>query len=238
MSSRSRLKIIGEGSKTSYLLYECECGEIKEIYKYSVIAGKTKSCGCLLREKLVFGVGSYCDGKYVSQVKNKPTKEYGLWTVMLQRCYHPKRQVGHMCYVGCTASENFKNFQYFAEWCNQQTGFGKSGWCLDKDILLKGNKIYSEDTCCFVPNDINSLLVGQGRSGTRGAAFDNARNKYKASFQINGKTVNLGRFETKDEALKVYKVAKSKHIRFKADEYRGLIDEKVYLALMAYEVNE
>lgn len=71
MSSISRLKIIGEGSKPSYLLYECECGEIKEIYKYNVIAGKTKSCGCLLREKLVFGGGNYCEGRYASQVKNK-----------------------------------------------------------------------------------------------------------------------------------------------------------------------
>lgn len=39
---------IGNGNK--YYKCECDCGNIKSIQRSSLIGGKTKSCGCLLRE--------------------------------------------------------------------------------------------------------------------------------------------------------------------------------------------
>ena len=32
-------------------------------------------------------------------------------------------------------------------------------WEIDKDVLLKGNKIYSEDTCVFIPPCLNLMLT-------------------------------------------------------------------------------
>lgn len=33
-----------------YVVCRCSCGTVKKIYKYNVIAGKSRSCGCLNRE--------------------------------------------------------------------------------------------------------------------------------------------------------------------------------------------
>lgn len=46
-----RLTVIGPGSKTGYSLCECECGTTREFYNNRLTSGKTKSCGCLQKEK-------------------------------------------------------------------------------------------------------------------------------------------------------------------------------------------
>lgn len=61
------------------------------------------------------------------------------------------------------AVNGFKGFQEFAEWCQSEYGYmnvEQNGrfWQLDKDILVSGNMVYSPDTCCFVPNRINSVF--------------------------------------------------------------------------------
>lgn len=66
-----------------------------------------------------------------------------------------------------SSSENFKHYTYFQDWCSKQVGFNVEGFALDKDTLVKGNKVYSEDTCCFVPQEINSLMTkANARRGT------------------------------------------------------------------------
>lgn len=62
-------------------------------------------------------------------------------------------------YKDCEVSENFKSYEYFYEWCNKQIGFGNEYWQLDKDLLIKGNKVYSENTCHFIPKEINLVLT-------------------------------------------------------------------------------
>ena len=100
----------------------------------------------------VFGIG-VLGTKYPSKVNGVQTKEYDLWQSMLQRCYSDSFKKKYPTYEGCEVSDNFKSYEYFYEWCNEQIGFGNDGdgnpFQLDKDLLSKGNKIYSETTCVF-----------------------------------------------------------------------------------------
>ena len=185
-------------------------------------------------EKGEFKSGVTVDGK---QVK---TKEYQLWEGMLRRCYCEKLQQRCPTYIGCSVSENFKNFQWFAEWCQSQVGFRMHGCQLDKDILLRGNKQYSEDTCVFVPRNINMLLIK--RQASRGdlpigVHWCNTGHNYRASCSDGaGSSKHIGRFTTPSAAFNAYKPFKEALIKRLAAEYQSVIDPRVYDALMAYEV--
>ena len=185
----------------------------------------------------IFGVGVI--GEYSISVKRKPIKEYDLWRGMLERCYDDKRQTRYPTYRGCTVSENFKYFTYFKEWCNRQIGFGLEGWCLDKDLLVKGNKVYSEDTCCFVPQEINlSVVTRKDYRGEYpvGVGYKPLRNQYRARCNKFGKNVHLGWFSTVEDAFRAYKVAKEQYLKELANKWKDQIDPRVYEALMKYEV--
>lgn len=51
-----------------------------------------------------------------------------------------------------------------------------------------------------------------------------------------GKTHNLGRYHTVEEAFYAYKKAKELHIREVAEKYKGDISPRVYDALINYTV--
>ena len=118
---------------------------------------------------------------------------------------------------------------------------------LDKDILIKDNKIYSPKTCIFVPQRINKLFTK--RQNDRGlcpiGVTERKNNKYK-KFESrcsigNGKRISLGYFYTKEEAFKAYKEYKEKYIRQIADEYKSKypnFPQKLYDAMYNYQVWE
>ena len=93
----------------------------------------------------IFDVG-IVGAKYPSTINGVRTKEYVLWKSMLTRCYSNKKKKKNPTYIDCEVSDNFKSYEYFYEWCNKQIGFGNDGWHLDKDLLIKGNKVYDENT--------------------------------------------------------------------------------------------
>lgn len=186
----------------------------------------------------VYGVGVV--GVDPISTNQKPHQEYVFWNSMLQRCYDLSYKLKRPTYIGCTSSNNFKYYPYFKDWCNKQVGFGNKGWCLDKDILVKGNKLYSEDTCCFVPREINSLFALSGNSrglNPIGVQFNLEEGNYSARVSRDGKHCNIGTYETKEDAFLCYKEAKELHIKSVAKRWFGKIDQNVFNALMTYEVD-
>lgn len=184
--------------------------------------------------KLVFNHG-------VNDLKDKTqTSEYKFWTAMHQRCYSKKQLILHPTYQDCTVSENFKYFSYFYEWCQHQIGFGNKGFQLDKDILFKNNKLYSEHTCIFVPYQLNYFFTKRNANRGNfpiGVYFDANSGKYKAVCNdINGKQKNIGRFLSAQEAFFAYKSFKEELAKYYANLYKDNIDNRAYIALMSYVV--
>ena len=188
----------------------------------------------------VFGVG-ILGAKYPSAVNGILTKEYELWKSMLQRCYSDTYQKQRPTYIGCEVSDNFKSYEYFYEWCHKQVGFGVEGFELDKDLLIKGNKVYNENTCVFIPAEVNTLLVKS--TATRGeyligVYWDKTKKAFRATVRKNkGSPEWLGSFNTEIEAFNAYKEAKEAFVKEQAEKWESQIDTRAYNALMNYTVN-
>ena len=188
----------------------------------------------------VYGVG-ILGTKYPISEYGVKTKEYVLWCHMLTRCYSDDFKKKNQAYEGCKCSENFKSYEYFYEWCNKQTGFGVDGFELDKDLLIKGNKVYSESTCVFLPAKINLTLIKSTASRGEhliGVSWSKKGGAFVARVGKNkGKQEYLGSFNTELEAFNAYKTAKEIYIKEQANKWKGKIDDRAYEALMNYKVD-
>ena len=192
----------------------------------------------------VYGVG-ISGTKYPPTINDVKTKEYGLWCDMLRRCYSETYQKKYPTYEGCEVSDNFKYYEYFYEWCHSQIGFGNDGngnpFHLDKDLLVKGNKVYSEDSCVFLPQEINQILVKRTASRGEyliGVCWSKTHKAFRARVNKNkGASEHLGYFKTEIEAFNAYKEAKESFVKEQANKWKGQIDERAYEALLNYEVN-
>lgn len=191
----------------------------------------------------VFGVGIL--GNEKSKENGCHTKEYALWTSMLQRCYCPLFLKERPTYKDCRVSENFRYLPYFKEWCHSQFNYnevddkGKS-FVLDKDILIKGNKVYSPETCCFVPREINALFTksDKARGSLPIGVTKNDYGGYTAQLRCHSKSKHLGYFNTAEEAFQVYKVAKEAYIKEVAEKWKGKLSQETYSAMLNYVVSE
>ena len=167
-------------------------------------------------------------------------REYSIWNGVRQRCYNENIRHLTPSYQEAEMSENFKRYSYFKDWCNKQIGFDQDGWQLDKDILIKGNKIYSEDNCCFVPPEINTLILKADRIRGKypiGVYEDKQAGKFKVRISVEGKQKHVGRYYCEKEAFYAYKVAKEQYIKEVANKWKGQIDVRVYEALINWEVS-
>jgi len=186
--------------------------------------------------RLVCGIGVN-DGKYPSWFVGKAPKEYALWNSLLKRCYSLSFKKGNPTYIGCSASENFRNFSYFHEWCQNQIGFDQEGFQLDKDLILKGNKLYSEETCLFLPRELNALITTNRVSrGSLPIGVCANQGRFLAQCGYNSTSRYVGRFNTPEEAFAAYKRAKETFIKLQAEKWKAHIDPRAFAALMAYEV--
>lgn len=177
--------------------------------------------------------------------KNIVSSENVYWSGINSRClFGGAAQKARVAYIGCIVSDNFKDFQYFAKWCQSQVGFDKRDkrgirWAIDKDLLQKGNKQYHEDLCVFLPPEINGFLVKRDRGRGDypvGVCFHQKTQKYMAQCCQGKTTTYLSLHDTIEGAFRAYKVAKEYLAKELANKWQNSIDQRAYQALMNYNV--
>lgn len=191
--------------------------------------------------KCVYGVGFFGIGEYSSRLENGCKSDaYKKWQGMLQRCYDKNFQNYHPTYKNCIVCEEWHNFQNFAKWYDDNY-YEINGETieLDKDILIKGNNVYSPETCILVPKMINTLFTKSNCSrGNLPIGVFREGEKFRSMISIGkmGKKC-FGTFNNVEEAYLEYKKGKEKYIKEIADKYKDKIPKKLYNALYNYEVD-
>lgn len=179
--------------------------------------------------------------KYPIRVNGKIIKEYKTWHNMLERCFKKKDRT----YENVSCCDEWLLYENFYEWIHSQENFEKwlngDRWEVDKDILVKGNKIYSPSTCCLVPHSVNCLFLrkeSQRGYFPIGVSLPKNRNKYLTHVSYNGKTSYIGYYETIQDAFQAYKKNKENLIKKIAkEEYlKNNITKQCYESMIKYEV--
>lgn len=203
---------------------------------------KEKTYSCVRRGQIknpyhnsVYGVGFFGEGSFVAKSENNIKPLFYLrWTSMLRRCYDSKVHEVNPKYTHTTVCKEWHNFQVFAKWYNENyNSETMQGWHLDKDILAKGNNIYSPKTCCLIPMEINNIFVKNNKNRGDMPIGVTKKDKWFYSTMFNAKQK---KFKTSRDAFEDYKFRKEEKIKMSADKWKDKISEKTYDAMHNYKV--
>ena len=195
-------------------------------------------CSYESRKSLVFGFGINDYDGFVANSNGEIEPFYSVWHSMIRRCYSEYYKKSNQAYNGCSVCDEWKYLSNFKKWFDANY---IEGCHLDKDILVQDNKVYSPDTCCFVPQYINSLLTDhRAARGTYKLGVRKEKGRFVASVNDNTKSVHIGSFDTEDEAFNAYVKAKKEVIEKTARRAlnEGLINVDVYKALISRKIKE
>ena len=193
-------------------------------------------------EPRYYSKGYLGEGEYNIKNGKSFNQCYISWRNMLKRCYDKELHLKEKTYEKCEVCEEWLCFQNFAEWYEDNFyQVSNEKMQLDKDILYKGNKVYSPKTCIFVPQRINKLFTKNDKSRGEypiGLSYDRSRNKIAVQCNDGVSVKKIGRFNTNQmqEAFQLYKEYKERVIKEVADEYKLYIPKELYEAMYRYEV--
>ena len=143
------------------------------------------------------------DGKIVGHWH---CKAYKCWNHILERCYSERSLMKSPTYAECSVCDEWLLFSNFKLWYDKNN---IDGYEIDKDLLVRGNKVYSPDTCLFIHKSINIFLVDYNNTKFKllnGVTLRGDSGKFRARCcnPITGKREALGNFKTEVEAHLVW----------------------------------
>lgn len=156
---------------------------------------------------------------------------YTAWSEMLKRCYSSTYQQKNPTYVGCTVADSWLFLSAFRGWVDTQD---HQGMALDKDLLFPGNKVYSAETCVFMPQWLNTFLsnlVPRGSVLPMGVSAHG--NRFRARYKSDGVLRVIGSFLSIEEAHIAYCRFRLIEIERNLDRYHSLPnpDQRISSAL-------
>ena len=178
--------------------------------------------------KLVYGVGIN-DANYVTQLSEELgyvdgvrkrklvwiCPFYQAWRDMLGRGYSERCKLKRPTYRGVTVCEDWWLFSTFRLWMEQQDYKGNH---LDKDLLIRGNKVYCPEACVFISAQVNTFMAE--RCGDRGEykigvywVKKDCKFTAQCSNPFTNKQENLGRFLTEEAAHRAWLSKKLEHAK-------------------------
>jgi len=167
-----------------------------------------------------FGVGFLGIGPHKMVPNGVTNPAYAKWANMMERCYDEKYLERKPTYRGCSVCDEWHNFQNFADWYETHA---IDGYQLDKDIKVKGNKIYNPLNCLFVPQPLNLLFTDcAAKRGELARGVRRSKSRFRASIRDhNGFRISIGSFPTEEQASNAYE--KARH-----DKIVSIIESGVY----------
>ena len=213
VSMRSHLDVtvrFSDGNEANVRMCNLKRGYVKNIYDKNL---------------WLYGVGF---NDLLNNTGSKSEKEYKLWSSILDRVYG---KVSSGCYKDVKVAEDWLKYSNFKESIKKLPNcaeFISDNWVIDKDLFSdKNGKIYSESTCCFLPKELNLLLVAFGKA--KGYHFCKREKRFVAQIQQgDGKVKHLGYFSDEDSARAAYLSAKKERISSFVSKWIGVLDEQTY----------
>lgn len=152
---------------------------------------------------------------------------------MYDRCYRESYLQKNPKYRGCTICDEWLNdHEAFYNWVAENYYIIDGEQIdLDKDILVKGNKIYSPKTCIYAPHSINTFYENMIRKPTLLPS-----GRYQMQMQVGGKRVTIGTFDTEEEAKLEFIKHKEAALIAKADLYKDKIPAKLYDSMVNFKL--
>ncbi len=218
------LVLIDGGTRPNYITVRIE-DWVSEVQLGDVKRGQVR----YVFHPSVYDIGYLGVGKYTVTKDKKHTPVYATWHSMLRRCYCSKSHGRQPTYKDVTVHHEWHNFQNFAEWF-EQSNYQES-WHLDKDLLSKGEKKYSKETCLFLPDRLNTFLTNRqvdNTSGYVGVSYDKRYNNWnvKINDKNTGSRMYLGYFDDIEEASNAYKKQRAIFAEEWKAEMQGMLPQQ------------
>lgn len=188
---------------------ECECGTIVYYTSKQLRQNKPKSCGCLRSQNLV----GRKFGRLI--VKERTTERDDNYNVY------------YLCECDCGKTKLVTATLLLKGWV-------RSCGCLPEELNKKKGQELGKKTkeICIENTNIRNLTMQTPKnntSGIKGVTWDASRGKWMAQISFQKKNYHLGRFDTKEEAAAIRKIAEEKlfgeFLKWYDEEYKKNIAE-------------
>lgn len=221
-----------QNAKNVYVMFED--GTLAKVTSSNLSTGRIKNPN----KSTVFGFGINDAG-----LEDSTDKRYVLWTSIIRRSYSEVYHKSKPSYKDVRVSEDWRRLSNFIKDIEKLPNFDlavSENWELDKDLLGGDQKLYSKNTCCFLPRELNTLFTSESKKGLKKGVFYNKRlSKFTASINRGGKVrSHIGVYETEEEAHFNYCKEKQKHLDSLILKYDDKLPNNVKLKLKDWFTNQ